>query len=397
MLKVNEKSFISEFLEKETSGGILLISAAFLSLLFANTGLSFLYTNLLELPFKIQIGSFEIAKPLLLWVNDGLMAVFFFLIGLELKREILEGELSDKKQIILPGFAAFGGMLIPSAIYVFFNYKNPDLLNGWAIPAATDIAFALGVLSLLGKNLPGSFKIFLTSLAIFDDLGAILIIAFFYTANISFTALLIASVCIVILIILNKKGVDSKSIYLFIGLIMWVAFLKSGVHATLAGVVLAMFIPLKPGNPDEESPLKSLEHDLHPMVVFLIIPIFAFFNSGIDLRGFEPGYILHPVPLGIALGLFVGKQTGVFFFSWLAIKLKLSDFPTGMDYKSLYGIAVICGIGFTMSLFIGSLAFEQTGSIKLFDERIGILAGSLLSAVAGYMLLKNWLKKRLNI
>ena len=387
MTKSNN-SFFSNFLKQESAGGILLMASAALAIIIANTPLADLYNLLLDTPLHIKIGTLEIAKPLILWVNDGLMAVFFFLVGLELKREFLEGELKDKKNIILPGLGAVGGMAIPAIIYIVFNYGDSIALQGWAIPAATDIAFALGILSLLGSRVPVSLKIFLTSLAIFDDIGAIIIIALFYTSNISLPALIVALICIVVLYFLNKKGVSQKSIYILIGIIMWVALLKSGVHATLAGVLLAMFIPIKSGSPEDPSPLKTLEHDLHAAVAFIILPVFAFFNSGISFSGVGVDQIFHGVPVGIALGLFLGKQAGIFLFSWLGIILGLTNLPDKATWKSLYGIAVLCGIGFTMSLFIGSLAFEETGVNMMFDERIGIIIGSLLSGVLGYLILR---------
>ncbi|KZY34283.1 MULTISPECIES: Na+/H+ antiporter NhaA [unclassified Oleiphilus] len=387
------QNFISDFFKLESAGGILLIFAAVLALVFANTPLSSIYELLLSTPVEVKIGALEIAKPLLLWINDGLMAVFFFLVGLELKRELLEGELSDKRNIVLPGIGALGGMLFPALIYVYFNYEDPQALSGWAIPAATDIAFALGALTLLGSRVPTSLKIFLTSLAIFDDIGAILIIALFYTDKLSLSALIIVAGCIPFLIIMNKRNVISKSAYIFIGIIMWVATLKSGVHATLAGVVLAIFIPMKSRENPSFSPLKDLEHDLHSVVAFGILPVFAFANAGINLSGIGLEQMLHNVPVGIALGLFVGKQVGIFGLCWLAIKLKLAQLPSGMNWLSLYGTAALCGIGFTMSLFIGSLAFEESGVNMIFDERLGIVVGSLISGIFGFFILNKALPK----
>lgn len=381
-------SFIQKFFKQESAGGILLVVFAALAIAAANSPLYGLYRQLMEMPVVVRVGSLEIAKPLLLWVNDGLMALFFLLVGLELKREFLQGELSSRKKVVLPGLGALGGMIMPAAIYVFLNAQDPMALKGWAIPAATDIAFALGVLALLGSRAPAGLKIFLTSLAIFDDIGAILIIAFFYTSKISFVALIVASVCLLALFILNRRGVAQKSVYLTIGVIMWIALLKSGVHATLAGILLALFIPLKSSAPSEPSPLESLEHDLHSAVAFIILPLFAFCNSGIHFSGMGWGQVLHPIPLGIALGLFVGKQLGVFIFCWLGIKWGLAELPTRATWLSFYGTAVLCGIGFTMSLFIGSLAFEETGVNLLIDERLGILAGSLVSGLWGYWILR---------
>ncbi len=362
--------------------------AAVLAVLFANSPLQSYYALLLDTSVEIRIGALEIAKPLLLWINDGLMAVFFFLVGLELKRELVEGELSDKRNIILPGIGAIGGMVVPALIYFYFNSGDSTAMKGWAIPAATDIAFALGIITLLGSRVPASIKIFLTSLAIFDDIGAILIIAVFYTAKISLAALVVVACCIPVLALFNKRNTESKSLYVMVGVIMWVAMLKSGVHATLAGVILAMFIPIKSETNIGYSPLKDMEHDLHFVVAFIVLPVFAFANAGISLAGVGVEQVFHSVPLGIALGLFLGKQAGIFGLCWVAIKLKLTSLPKGMSWSSLYGTAALCGIGFTMSLFIGSLAFEETDVNLLFDERLGIILGSLASGFVGYMVLR---------
>jgi NhaA family Na+:H+ antiporter len=314
------------------------------------------------------------------------MAVFFFLIGLEIKREFLEGELSERSRVILPAIAAAGGMAVPALVYVAFNHGDPVALSGWAIPTATDIAFALGVLSLLGERVPNSLKLFLLTLAVIDDLGAIVIIALFYSSDLSMTSLWVATGALLALLVINRRGVARIAPYILIGLVLWVAVLKSGVHATLAGVVLAFFIPLR----DEATggtPLAHLEHLLHPYVAFLILPLFAFSNTGISLAGLSPQSLLHPVPLGIAAGLLVGKQIGVFGFTWLAIKLGLGKLPEGAGWLSLYGVAALCGIGFTMSLFIGSLAAEQVGTGMMVDNRLGILGGSVLSAGIGYLVL----------
>ncbi len=377
-----------KFLKQESAGGIVLVFAAVLAMVIANSPLYSYYALLLDTPVIIIVGALEIAKPLLLWVNDGLMAVFFLLVGLELKREMLEGELADKKNIVLPGLGAIGGMLVPALVYMYFNRHDPVGMQGWAIPAATDIAFALGILSLLGPRVPVSLKIFLTSLAIFDDIGAILIIAAFYTSKISTTALIVAAACIAVLYTFNRRGVVDKGLYVVVGVVMWIALLKSGVHATLSGVILAMFIPLKTRVERGVSPLKSMEHDLHSTVAFVILPVFAFCNAGINLHGVGLEQVLHDIPLGIALGLFVGKQVGVFGFCWLGIKLKLTELPKAMSLLSLYGTAALCGIGFTMSLFIASLAFEQTGVDMSFDERLGIIIGSLASGIVGYLILR---------
>ena len=382
------KDSIIQFLKMDSAGGILLVIATLLALLFANTPLVGLYNYLLNIPVAVQFGELEIAKPLLLWVNDGLMAVFFFHVGLELKAEVVDGELSSPDKIILPAIAAIGGMLMPALIYCAFNWHDPVALQGWAIPAATDIAFALGILTLLGNRVPTSLKIFLISLAIIDDIGAIVIIALFYTSNLSTGSLAIAGSCLVVLFILNRKGVTSPPAYLLIGVIMWISVLKSGVHATLAGVALAMFIPYKAK--DGSSPVNELIHDLHGSVAFLILPVFAFMNAGVALDKEAFGLIFSGIPMGIAAGLFFGKQLGVFGFTWLAITLKLVPRPS-ISWSQIYGISLLCGVGFTMSLFIGSLAFEETGADNLAVDRLGILIGSFLSATAGYIFLSKTL------
>ncbi|MFK8017237.1 MAG: Na+/H+ antiporter NhaA [Gammaproteobacteria bacterium] len=381
-------TFIATFFRMEAAGGILLMGSALLAIIMANSPLSQYYDLLLSTPVEVRVGALEIAKPLLLWINDGLMAVFFFLVGLELKRELTEGELADKRNVILPGVGALGGLIVPAAIYIAFNHADPVAAKGWAIPAATDIAFALGILTLVGSRVPTSIKVFLTSLAIFDDIAAISIVAVFYTANISLGSLLIAGLCLPILAVMNRRGVVAKSPYLLIGLVMWVATLKSGVHATLAGVVLALFIPMRDPNDPASSPLKSLEHDLHTIVAFFVLPVFAFANAGINLSGVGIEQLMHGVPLGIALGLIVGKQVGIFGFCLLAIKLGATRLPRGVSWLNLYGTTALCGVGFTMSLFIGSLAFEETGVNLLFDERLGIVLGSLVSGVLGFVVLR---------
>ena len=395
MSQIEKKSSITKFLEQESAGGILLVVAAILAIILNNTPFSQFYAMLLDTQVMVKVGALEVDKPLLLWVNDGLMAVFFLLVGLELKREFLEGELSDIRSIALPGLGAIGGMAVPAAVYLYFNFDNPDTVNGWAIPAATDIAFALGVLSLLGSRVPITVKVFLTSLAIFDDIGAIVIIALFYTSKISLTALIVSGFCIIALYFLNRRGVFEKSLYILFGLIMWVSLLKSGVHATLAGVILAMFIPIKCEREPNISPLKTLEHDLHSAVAFFILPVFAFCNSGISFFGIGMDDITHPMPLGIILGLFVGKQVGIFGLCWLGIKLGLAKLPEGMNIPVLYGTAALCGIGYTMSLFIGSLAFENSGINNMLDERIGIIIGSVLSGLLGYIILSMSLKNKI--
>jgi len=379
----------------DTAGGVLLIVAAAMAMIVANSPLAPYYNMLIEIPVVISVGSFEISKPLLLWINDGLMALFFLAVGLELKRELIEGELSEPKKIILPLLGAIGGMVVPALIYIAFNYQDPVAMNGWAIPTATDIAFALGVLMLLGKRVPVALKLFLVSLAIFDDIGAIVIIALFYSSDISFTSLLVSSVVILSLYVMNKRGTTAITSYAILGLILWVAILKSGVHATLAGVILAFFIPLKTSKKDEvvRSPLKQLERDLDRSVTFFILPLFAFTNASVILSNVTFASLLHPIPLGITLGLFVGKQVGIFSFCYIGVKLGIAHLPQGINWKLLYGISLIAGIGFTMSLFIASLSFEKTGVNLLFDERIGILTGSILSGVSGYFILRSALKK----
>lgn len=380
----------------DTAGGVLLIIAAAMAMIVANSPLSPYYNMLIEIPVRISIGDFEIAKPLLLWINDGLMALFFLAVGLELKREIIEGELSHPKKIILPLLGAIGGMVVPALIYIAFNYEDPVAMNGWAIPTATDIAFALGILMLLGKRVPVTLKLFLASLAIFDDIGAIAIIALFYTSDLSLTALGVSSVIILLLYMMNKRGASEITTYAILGIILWVAVLKSGVHATLAGVILAFFIPLKVKCKNDDtirSPLKQLEKDLDRSVTFLIVPLFAFTNASIVFSDVTLTSLLHPIPLGIALGLFLGKQLGIFGFCYLGVKLGIAHLPQGVNWRLLYGTSLIAGVGFTMSLFISALSFEKTGVNLLFDERLGILAGSILSGVSGYLVLRGALRK----
>ncbi|WP_199507599.1 MULTISPECIES: Na+/H+ antiporter NhaA [unclassified Psychrobacter] len=385
---------IKAFFEYEAAGGIVLALAAIAAMIIANTPLHDWYEAFIHAPVSVQIGEFAIAKDAHHWINDGLMAVFFFLVGLELKREVLVGELSNVKQIILPAGAALGGMIMPALVYVFFNYHDAHYLKGWAIPAATDIAFALGILSLLGNKVPNSLKVFLVSIAIFDDIGAILIIALFYTSELSLGSLAIAGLCLPFLFLLNRRNVTSITPYLLIGIIMWIAVLKSGIHATLAGVVLALFIPMFDRTDPEHSPLEELEHDLQNTVSFGILPIFAFANAGISLQGAGVGELFHSVPLGIAAGLFIGKQVGVMLMCWIIFKLGISKMPSGMDFKQVYGAALLCGVGFTMSLFIGGLAFG--GETPGFDERLGIIMGSIISGIAGYVMLKLTLKDNVN-
>ena len=387
-------NMIREFLKLGAASGLLIMAGAVLAMIAENSPAHSIYGQLLNVPVVIQFGQFEIAKPLLLWVNDGLMAVFFLLVGMEIKREILEGELSEPARIVLPAIAAAGGMAIPALIYILFNRGDPTALNGWAIPAATDIAFALGVLSLLGSRVPQALKLFLLTLAILDDMGAIIIIAIFYTSDLSLNALAISILAIIALFILNRRGVTRLTPYIVIGTVLWAAVLKSGVHATLAGVVLAFFIPLRITDENGNSPLRELEHDLHATVAYLILPLFAFMNAGISLEGLTLKSLLNPIPLGIALGLFAGKQLGVFGFVWTAVKLRLITLPREIGWLELYGLSVLCGIGFTMSFFISGLAFEQDGIDVIVNDRLGILTGSLLSAIVGYLVLRMALAKR---
>ena len=388
------RKYFKEFFKKESASSILLMIAAVLAIIIANSPFSEVYLFLLDVPVEIKIGALHIAKPLILWINDGLMAIFFFLIGLELKRELLEGELSDPKNIILPASAAVGGMLLPALIYAALNWNDPAALKGWAIPAATDIAFALGILAVFGKRVPIALKMFLVSLAIMDDMGAIIIIAIFYTSDLSVASLIIAVVSLFILALFNFNKLKSLTPYILIGIILWVAVLKSGVHATLAGVILAFFIPLKTDSKNEKSLSKTLEHDLHGSVSYVIIPVFAFANAGVPLEGLSINTLFEPIPLGIILGLFFGKQIGVMLFSFIAVKSGIASLPESINWKQLYGVAFLCGVGFTMSLFIGSLAFEQGATEAiLMNDRIGILVGSTISAIVGYLYLNKVLPK----
>ncbi len=377
---------ISALLHHDAAGGVLLMLAAAAALLLDNSPLDWLYDAILATQVVVQVGTQSIDKPLLLWINDGLMVVFFFLIGLEIKRELLEGRLSSWNHAALPVVAALGGMVVPALIYIAFNAGDPTALNGWAIPAATDIAFALGVLALLGRRVPRALKVFLLALAILDDLGAIIIIAVFYTADLSLTSLAVGGVSAAVLIGLNLAGVRRIAPYVLVGLVMWVFVLKSGVHATLAGVIIALTIPLRVPYSSRPSPLHQLERGLHPWVAFFVMPVFAFANAGVALGGLSMADLLAPIPLGIALGLFVGKQIGVFGFAWLAARAGICRLPEGVTWRQIYGAALLAGIGFTMSLFIGTLAFPDPGHATA--VRLGVLSGSILSAVAGYAVLR---------
>ncbi|MDA5313352.1 Na+/H+ antiporter NhaA [Vibrio cholerae] len=370
---------IRDFFKMESAGGILLVIAAAIAMVIANSAMGEGYQAFLH--------TYVFGMSVSHWINDGLMAVFFLLIGLEVKRELLEGALKSRETAIFPAIAAVGGMLAPALIYVAFNFNDPAAIQGWAIPAATDIAFALGIMALLGKRVPVSLKVFLLALAIIDDLGVVVIIALFYSSDLSTIALTIGFIMTGVLFMLNAKHVTKLSIYLVAGLILWIAVLKSGVHATLAGVVIGFAIPLK-GNKGEHSPLKHLEHALHPYVAFAILPVFAFANAGISLQGVSLAGLTSMLPLGVALGLFLGKPLGIFSFSWAAVKLGVAKLPEGINFKHIFAVSVLCGIGFTMSIFISSLAFGQANEAYDTYARLGILMGSSTAALLGYSLLR---------
>ena len=378
---------IRKFFASGSSGGIVLAIAAALALLISNSGWADAYAAFTQVPGELRIGgeTLVLAKPLIVWVNDLWMAVFFFLVGLEIKREFVSGELATRAQVVLPAAAALGGMVVPALIYVAINRADPPALGGWAIPAATDIAFAIGIVMLLGSRVPPSLKIFLTAVAIIDDLGAIIVIALFYTAQLSLVMLGGAAACLVALALLNRAGVKRADPYVVVGLVLWLCVLKSGVHATLAGVATALFIPVSDGKGG--SPAGDLEHGLHPWVAFLVLPMFAFANAGVSLKGMVPSDLLAPLPLGIALGLLLGKAVGVFGSGWLLVKAGLASRPKDSSWLQFFGVCVLCGIGFTMSLFIGGLAFE--GLDPSFETRVklGVLGGSLLSGVIGALIL----------
>ena len=381
------RTTFNTFFKLEAAGGILLLIAAATAMILSNSPWGGVYDRILDIPIQIRLGPLDIDKPLFLWVNDALMAVFFFTIGMEVKREVLVGELSDPRQIILPGMAGFGGILVPAVIFYLLNSGDSLALQGWAIPTATDIAFALAVLAMVG-NMPTALKLFLMTLAIIDDLGAILIIALFYTAELSIAAMLVALACIAALTWLKLKGVIRLSPYLIIGVVLWVSVLKSGVHATIAGVVLGFFIPLGDESSEVGSPLENLLHDLHPWVAFGILPLFAFVNAGVSLEGLRLSSLLDPVPLGIILGLLIGKQIGVFGFAWISIKTGIARLPEQTSMMQLYGTAILCGVGFTMSLFIDGLAYEEVGVGYGQSDRLAIIFASLLCGVMGFAVLK---------
>lgn len=371
---------IDRFFNHEASGGLLLMFAAAAAMVVANSGLSGVYDSVLGSYLAVTLNGEGLQKPLILWINDGLMAIFFFLIGLELKHELMEGKLKNPSDVVLPGMAAVGGMVLPAMFFLAFNWSNPDTVNGWAIPAATDIAFALGVLALVGNRAPASLKVFLLTLAILDDMGAIVIIALFYTAELKIDYLFLALLPAIGMFWMNMKRVHRVAPILLLGVVMWFFVLKSGVHATLAGVVTAFFIPLK--DKWGKSPLHSIEHGLSPYVLYFIIPVFAFANAGVVLTGMQFADLFAALPLGIALGLILGKQVGVFGVTWLMVKLGLARMPHGATWLHIYGVACLAGIGFTMSLFIGSLSFADAELMN--QVRLGVLSGSIISGVLGY-------------
>jgi len=381
------------FFKLEAASGLVLLFAAIAALIVSNTELNQYYTDVLETYFRIGVGSFAINLTILHWINDVLMAIFFFLVSLEIKREFIQGELSNPKQAVLPIIGAVGGMLVPALIYIAINFSNSETLNGWAIPSATDIAFSLGVLSLLGKRVPVSLKVFLTALAIIDDLGAIVIIAFFYSGNVQSYYLLLMLICIIVLIIFNRLNVRNFIPYLIVGVLLWEFTHQSGIHSTISGVLLALTIPHKDNNTSHKnSLLVKLEHLISPYVLFGIMPIFAFANAGVSLEGISFKALLNPVPLGILCGLFFGKQIGVFLFSYISIKFKIAEMPNNSNWITLYGVGILTGIGFTMSLFVGNLAFVESTQY-LSGVKIGVLLGSLLSTLFGYFLILSCTKK----
>ena len=385
MSKTLTKLTVKEFLQFESASGVMTLLSALAALVFANSPLSYFYGKILETPVAIQVGALAINKPLLLWINDGLMAIFFFLVSLEIKREFLEGELSSVSQVILPGMGALGGMIVPASIYIWFNWGDSVALNAWAIPVATDIAFALALLSIFGSRVPLSLKVFLLALAIFDDLAAVIIIAVFYSQDLSSTALLLAGTALLLAVAMNKANVTRTSGYILLGFVLWLAVNKSGVHATLAGVLIALCIPMR--DQDGHSPLQSLEHDLHAPVVFMILPVFAFANAGLALGDTAWIDITNPVTLGIILGLLLGKPVGILLFVGLSVVSGFATLPKDVNWSQLLGAAFACGIGFTMSLFIASLAFEHSGGAYFSGDRLGILIGSAMSGLAGYLVL----------
>ena len=382
---------IQRFLKLESAGGILLLFSAAVAMLLANSPLSSQYNDFLNLPVSLQIGSFSINKTLIHWINDGFMAVFFVLVGMEVKKELFEGALSSYQQAIFPAIAAVGGMIVPALVYWFIAKQDPSLANGWAIPMATDIAFALGIMALLSKQVPLPLKIFLLALAIIDDLGAIVVIALFFSHELSVQALIFSGISILTLVLLNRFRVSALCAYMVIGAILWASVLKSGVHATLAGVIIGFCIPLK--GKKGERPLHDFEHILAPWSSFVILPLFAFANAGVSFDGIDVSMISSPLLLAIACGLIIGKPVGVFGFSYISVKLGLAKLPDGINFKQIFAVAVLCGIGFTMSMFLASLAFNaDAGESVNTLSRLGILLGSTVSATLGYLFLKQTTK-----
>lgn len=378
---------IREFINLEASAGIILFTTAVLALFIDNSGLASYYEAFFNLKFSVSLGGFTLEKPLLSWVNEGFMTIFFLLVGLEIKRELVVGELNSVSKAMLPLMAAIGGMAIPASIYLGINWHDPLALKGWAIPTATDTAFSLGILSLLGKRIPESLKIFLTALAIFDDIGAIIIMAVFYTSRISLLMLLCALVLICFLMLLNYCRVQKISAYMLVGILLWLCVLKSGVHATLAGIIIAMTIPINKTKSSAESPLHILERKLHPLVAFGVLPLFAFANAGVSFSGLAVHHLFLSIPLGIACGLFFGKQIGIWLFTMLGVKCGISKLPANITSLGLYGLSLVAGVGFTMSLFIGTLAFHSVAPYAAFI-RMGVIFGSFFSGVLGYFLLR---------
>lgn len=385
---------ITKYLKLEAASGIVLFSFAVLAVVLDNSPFAEVYQHVLNVPLSFNGEQGAMAKPLLFWINEGLMTVFFLLVSLELKREFLEGELSGSNKILLPGVAACGGMIMPMLIYLAITWQHGAAAKGWAVPVATDIAFALGVLSLFGQRVPVGLKLFLMALAIFDDVGAIIIIAVFYSHHLSYVYLTAALVIIAGMCFLNKMNVQRLLPYLLLGFVLWLCILSSGVHATIAGVVLGLIIPLKGKNENDVQPLSYLEDKLHPWVAFFVMPLFAFANSGVSFEGLTWHILLDPVALGVITGLVIGKQLGVFSFAWFIIRMGWATYPEDANRLALYGVALLCGIGFTMSLFLGTLAFQDESAKYLIEVRLGVLLGSMISGVMGAMILNVALAKK---
>ncbi|MGJ8691425.1 MAG: Na+/H+ antiporter NhaA [Thalassotalea sp.] len=394
---MTEKKLVQQwkqFIQTDASSGIILVFSAALALIMANSFFSAGYNDFLEFPVSITLGTFAINKPLVLWINDGLMALFFFVVGLEIKRELFYGQLSQPDQVVLPFLAAVAGIVFPALIYVAFNYQDAVAMNGWAIPSATDIAFALGIFILFGKYLPPSLKLFLLSVAIIDDIGAVIIIAVFYSQDLAPNSLIVATIGVIVLFIFNRLELENKTPFILVSVVVWAAVLKSGVHATLAGFIVAWFIPI--ARDKSQSMSYQIEHGLHPWIAFFVLPLFAFANAGVGLTDASLDELVTPVSIGIVGGLFIGKQLGIFMACFLAIKLKLCQLPKDATWTQLYGVCLLCGVGFTMSLFIGSLAFEEQGLAYQTQVKVGVLVGSLISAIAGAWLIRKSSKKVIN-